>query len=180
MKDSTPPESAEQKVEGKEKRPDRFWERFPIPFQEEDPDFPFANAVVVSQYFIRVQGDMAPLLGYSEKLSEKLSELADEKEELEVEYLALKRNLLAANYSTAPKSGSILVLEAYVRKVATDEQRRELDLLETRMRELVREMATLKRYLSKSQGRVKALEKRMEYAEQYVNMEKAQMKLRGE
>jgi hypothetical protein len=152
---------------------DPFWSDFVIPFQEEEGDFEFANPIQVQRHFLKATAHAAYLAEQAERESEQMANLEVQKARAERELLKLRRALLASAYSGITKSAGTEIQDAYLLKVARDEGREE-DMLrwEGEVEDLLRKLEVRRPRLDKLRHRLKLLEKKADWAKQFLDYEK--------
>jgi hypothetical protein len=150
-----------------------FWENFPIPFQEEDPEFEFINSVVVQQQLGRAPHVAAQLGEKAEILTREIANAEVKRDRLDRALYKFRRKILAQHYSGSPRSGNSTVLDAYIRKVAEETgMLEELEGLETGIEECQREIESRKPVLNEVTARLKLLRDKMDWCREYLNMDK--------
>lgn len=150
-----------------------FWTQMPIPFQDEDESYDFANPVVISQDFLRATALAAEIGEKAEVLTEELANLEILKERAIRRRNALIRDIMVNHYDSLSKSARSTVHEAFVYKKAKDEGRLpELCEIDADIEKYTREIEAREPRLSQFKNRLRLIENKMEWAKEYLNYEK--------
>lgn len=158
---------------------DNFWNNFQIPYQEDDPSFQFVNPVAVSQHFIRVIGEQAFLLEQSERLTQQLANVSAQETKQLRRLATLRREVLSRHYGEITKSASSEIQDAFiVSKIRNDvELLDEFESIEDSLVELQDQRIIIQPRLDQLRARMKAIEKKMEWAKQYLDHEKLMVRV---
>ena len=164
-----------------ENKRDPFWDGFEIPFQEEAEDFDFINAVVVSKHFIKAISLSAEAAEKAEVLTIEIANKEVELARIERDLALIRRDLLAENYAGITKSASSEIQEAFILKCATGSKHEQtFRSLEKSREEALRFLEIRKPRLEQLRARLKHIENKMNWAQQYLNFEKILMKVTDE
>jgi len=164
-----------------EKERDNFWEWVAIPFNDEDREFEFVNPVELSERFIEATGIAANYGQITEQWTNELNRLDRERSDIARQIAALRRKILAENYAGITKSAGAEIQDAFVLKCA-----REMGLedqllaLEKKHEEVQVKIDTLSARLELLRHRLKVLEKSMDWAREYLNFQKLDMRLEAQ
>lgn len=152
---------------------DKFWDEFEIPYQEEEEDFDFANPVTIADHFIRAVAVLGRLSRDAEYYAEDLAKAEASRDRAKRKLSRIRREILADNHSELRSSATSEKLEAFILNKAQDAGRtNEIDELEALIEEEEQNIEDTNIDLARIKIRLKALETKMHYAEQYLNYEK--------
>lgn len=162
----------------KRNKKDPFWNEVIIPFQEEDPEFQFANPVIVSEQFIKAVAQGARIGERSEVLVRRLKKLNSIKKDITRDLAKLKQEILAKFYSEVTKTASPDIMAAFIRRKAEEVDRedelagllKELDTVDAEIDDVQDQLDILK-------DRMKFLDKAMDWARQFLDYDKLQQRL---
>jgi chromosome segregation ATPase len=158
---------------------DNFWERYPIPFQDEfGGEYEFANPVVVQQHLIRDIAMTAELTQMAEALIKQIANEEVQMSQAERELGRLRTQILAKYYSEVTKSSSGEIKDAFVlMKAKEDGKDQQIVTLEDTIERHRRALEILNPRLQLITSRLKAIDKKSERATSYLNQERLLMKL---
>jgi hypothetical protein len=163
-----------------EDKKDGFWDVAQIPFNEEADEngFEFINAIDIAERFLEAASWASFLAQKSERLASTLAALETEKIQTERQLARLRREIFSKHYDKITKSASSEVQDAFLLAKAREEERED-DLLELeeRIEELLCEIEAVTPTMNKIRGRMKVLERNMEYAKQYLDYEKLEKRI---
>lgn len=153
---------------------DTFWRDLAIPYQDQfEDEFEFANPVQVSQSFIRGTALSAQLAEQAEALAEELANFEVLLSRSQRKLGKLRRELLANHFSGIKTSASSEIQDAYILTIARDDGRlQELEDIEEEIDRFQREIELREPRLAHIRSRLKRLDKKMDWAKQYLDYEK--------
>jgi uncharacterized coiled-coil protein SlyX len=159
---------------------DTFWKDFAIPFQVEDDEVSFANPVRVQRSFLEAVSELAYYGEKAERLTEQIAKLEAQRDAIRAGLRRLRREFLASEYSRITKTASSDIQEAFILNVAIQKGRDgELKEIEQTLEQKEEQLRALVPKLRKVEARMKALQRREEWAREYLNFEKLMTRLSG-
>lgn len=157
-----------------------FWRDASIPVNEtwEKDGTDFANPVEIADMFVRATGMAAELAAEAEALTEAVANAEYIRDEAKLDYMRLRRSILAHNISSIKSGWSAEAVEAFILACAGD-RAAELLRLEKLVDDAEREIRVRRPRLEKIRNRLKRLETSMDWAKQYLDYEKLMQRVTG-
>lgn len=156
-----------------------FWNSAYVPVDEDwkENGTEFVNPVVVADMFATSTGTAAKLAQEAEVISEKLAKLDYEKGRLARQVAKIRRTIFADHYNKITKSAGAEIQDAFILSMADEGQKALLLSLEEDIEDRLDKIGRLTPRLERVRYRLKVLERNMDWAKQYLDHEKLQMRI---
>lgn len=153
---------------------DEFFSVIQIPFNEDwrENGYEFVNAVSVAEIFIKATSYAAGLAERAENLTDKIANLEYQRGRRERDLLRTRRTIFSEKFSEITKSAGPEIQNAFLLAKADEGQRAQLLSIEADLDKFDDDIGRLKPRLDKVRGRMKLLERNMDWAKQWLDYDK--------
>jgi hypothetical protein len=166
-------EAALEDLEALRAEREKFWRESSIPVNEnwKEDETSFANPVEVADMFVRATGVAAQLATEAEELTEAIANAEYLKDDANIEYMRLRRQILSQNFGAIKSGWNSEALEAFILACAKGQEPTLLKL-EKDVENATRAIRVRKPRLEKLKNRLKRLETSMDWAKSWLDYEK--------